>query len=677
MPNRLADATSPYLLQHADNPVDWYEWGEAALAAAEEGDVPIFLSVGYSACHWCHVMAHESFEDPEIAAYMNQHFVNIKVDREERPDIDRIYMDAVQAMTGQGGWPMSVFLTPAGKPIMAGTYYPPRDLGHRPSFRRVMEAVADAWQNRRDEVDDQADRLTAAVRTTIPPLPAPPEPAVVAAAIDALSASLDDQHGGFGGPPKFPQAPSLELLIRTLALDPEGPRSKTTRHALSTTLDHMAAGGIYDHLGGGFARYAVDRTWLVPHFEKMLYDNALLARIYLRAWQLLGTDRYRQVAEETLDYLLSDMLGPEGGLYAAEDADSEGEEGKFYVWARAEFDAILGDGADLMARLYGVTDAGNFEGSNILHLSRSLSDLATETGLTVDEIASQRVRFDAALLEVRNTRIRPGLDDKVIAAWNGLAMRSLAEAGAVLGADRYLHAARAVARFCLNTLTTTEGRLLRSVRKGRGAVPAFCEDYGAVVVGLLTLYQATGEPEWFDAGHKMAADMVDLFADPDGPGFFAIGRDAGTLISRPKNYMDNPTPSDNSLAAEALQMLHALTGAADLREHVDGVFSAAGALLEQHPSAVGHLLAVLAVDRPREVAIVGDEPSGRKSMADVVWETYRPGVVLAQADRGDGSVPLLAGRTPADGAAQAYVCKDFVCALPVETPEALRKQLNS
>jgi uncharacterized protein YyaL (SSP411 family) len=674
MPNRLAHASSPYLLQHAGNPVDWHEWGGEALAIATELDLPIFLSVGYSACHWCHVMAHESFENHETAAYMNGHFVNIKVDREERPDIDRIYMDAVQAMTGQGGWPMSVFLTPDGRPIMAGTYFPPEDHPQRPSFRRVMGAVVDAWRNRRQEVDDQAERLTAVVQRLLPAASEPPGRKVVLASIDSLVATFDESHGGFGGAPKFPQAPNLEALLRVLAQDLNGPRSEVLRQVLSTTFDHMAAGGIYDHLGGGFARYAVDRIWLVPHFEKMLYDNALLARAYLRAWQVLGKDRYREVAVETLDYLLRDMRDASGGLHSAEDADSEGEEGKYYVWSAREFASILGNDAEVMARLYGVTPTGNFEGANILHIAVDPAQVAADAGLTDTEWRQLRARSDAKLLSFRETRVRPGRDDKVVTAWNGLAVRALAEAGAILKSPRYLNAASEIARSCLADFGGADGHLLRSVRNGRGTVPGFCEDYGSLAVALLTLYQATGEDEWFSSGQAVAARMVELFSDASGLGFFATGRDSEELIARPKNFMDNPTPSDNSLAAEALQMLHALSAAPGLRTHVDGVFTAAGRLVEQHPSAVGHLIGVLAVDQPREVAIVGSKAQ-RQPLTAVVWETFRPDLVLAQGETGNSPVPLLADRSAGEGG-RAYVCEGFVCRMPVDTPQALRAQLT-
>jgi uncharacterized protein YyaL (SSP411 family) len=673
MPNRLSRASSPYLLQHKDNPVDWWEWSPEALAEAVTRDVPIFLSVGYSACHWCHVMAHESFEDPETAAYMNDHFVNVKVDREERPDIDRIYMDAVQAMTGQGGWPMSVFLTPDGRPVFAGTYFPPGDVGHRPSFGRVMEAVNDAWTNRRDELDEQAERLTAAVRRTIRPSVAPPSTQVVRSAVVSLLRNIDPEHGGFGGAPKFPQAPSLELLLRRLAVEPGGGEADEIASALRLTLDRMAAGGIYDHLGGGFARYAVDRNWLVPHFEKMLYDNALLARVYLRAWQLLGVDRYRTVATQTLDYLIRDMTDPGGGFHAAEDADSEGIEGKFYVWDRAEVRELLGDDAEIAERMYGITEAGNFEGANILHEALPPDRLAVELGIDPGVLAEIRARSDAALTARRDERVRPGRDDKVITAWNGLAIRAFAEAGAVLGEARYLDAAAHAARFCLEVHVTDTRRVLRSTRGGTGDIPGFCDDYASLSLGLTSLFEATGDTAWFEAALRLAGQMIDLFAGEE-PGFYATGRDAEQLITRPKNYMDNPTPSDNSLAAEALQRLHALTGERRFREHLEGVFVAGGELMARYPAAAGHVLAVRAVDPPREVAVVG-APGQRAPLQDVVWESFRPDVVLAHGEPDATAVPLLRGRPAGDGTALAYVCRDFACEMPVGHPAELRAQL--
>ena len=669
MPNRLATATSPYLLQHRDNPVDWFPWGDEAFQTAGDLDRPVLLSVGYSACHWCHVMAHESFEDPAIAAVMNELFVNVKVDREERPDVDAIYMSAVQAMNGHGGWPMTVFLTPEGRPFFAGTYFPPEPRGGMPSFRQVIEAVSEAWADQRDELETQSDRLVAAISQRIAPGDAPFDRARLQSAYEQTITGVDWEHGGFGGAPKFPQVPGLEFLLRVHS-EPWAPRAA---EALRLTLDRMAAGGIYDHLGGGFARYATDRLWLVPHFEKMLYDNALLARLYLRAGQEFGDVRYREVARQTLDYMLTDLALPGGGFASAEDADSEGEEGKFYVFAHSEFADIIRPDAAAVAEVLGVTAAGNFEGSNILHAARSVAEAADAHGVSAEWLAAAVADARSRLLEVRNRRVRPGLDDKVITAWNGLALRALAEAGAVLEDDRYLQAGRDNARFVLETLRRPDGRLLRSYRQGEAHIPAFLEDYAAYAVGLLALYEATGEEEWFVAGRDLVSGMLDLFWD--GAEFYAVAHDAETLITRPQDLMDNPSPSGNSLAAEALFKGALLTGDPVLFDRTEAVLRAGAGLAEHYPAAVGHLLAVAHswLTPPREVAIVGVDSA---DLRRVYWERYRPDAVLASSDGTTSSdVPLLAGRAPHDGPARAYVCRRFVCKAPVGAPGELRDQL--
>ncbi len=673
MANRLAASSSPYLLQHAGNPVDWFEWGDAAFAEARDRDVPVLLSVGYSSCHWCHVMAHESFEDETTAAFMNEHFVNVKVDREERPDVDRIYMDAVQAMTGHGGWPMTVFLTPAGQPFFAGTYFPKEPRGNYPSFLHVLGQIREAWNGRRDDIDDQARRLTDAVVRRIPPAAETPGIEAAERAVAALSTAFDPTHGGFGGAPKFPQAPNLELLLRALALG-IGAREHVTA-MVATTLDAMAAGGIYDHLGGGFARYAVDERWLVPHFEKMLYDNALLARIYVRAWQLTGTTRYRTVAEETLDYLLRDLAHDEGGLFSAEDADSEGEEGTFYVWSWDELMDVLEPDGPVIAAAYGATERGNFEGRNVLHRPEPLEDVAVRFGTDADDVDRRLHAANVKLRTVRAARVRPGLDDKVVTAWNGLALRAFAEAGAVLESARYLDAARRIARF-IGRHVTVDGRLLRSWRDGATSGPGFCDDYAAMATGLFALYQATGEVEWYLEGERLTRELLRLFPDAEG-GFFATGTDAERLITRPKNLMDNPTPSDNALAAEALITLAAYTGDMSLTEAAEGVYRAAGRLLDHYPSAAGHLVSVLAVTGSgvREVAIVGPDGS-REPLERVLWETFRPDCVLAAAPVGAGPIALLEGRTGGEQGALAHVCERFVCDLPVATPSELRALLR-
>jgi uncharacterized protein YyaL (SSP411 family) len=669
------DATtmSPYLVQHISNPVEWHEWGADAFSLAAQRDVPVLLSVGYSACHWCHVMAHESFEDTDTAASMNEHFVNIKVDREERPDVDRVYMDAVQAMTGRGGWPMTVFMTPTGEPFFAGTYFPAEDRQGHPSFRSVLAAITEAWNTSRDQVEDQASRLTAAATQRIPPAPDNPGTEAIDGAIAALLGGFDPISGGFGGAPKFPQAPNLELWLRYLALEPDGTRTNEVHHALTTTLDRMADGGIYDHLGGGFARYSVDDHWLVPHFEKMLYDNALLARIYLRAWQVTGTHRYLEIATETLDYLLRDMSDAAGGIHTAEDADSEGIEGKFYVWSQDEIERIVGSDSDVVTAFYGVTATGNFEGVNILHRPPTSYELSARLGRDDAEVQRSLEAARSRLLAARDQRVRPGKDDKVLAAWNGLAMRSFAEAGTILGESRYLDAARRVARFMSGEMTDADGRIMRSWRGGATSVAGFCDDYAAAAIGYLTLYQATGELEWFQAGRAAVDQMIRRFAAPEG-GFYATEADDG-LVTRPMNLMDNPTPSDNALAAEALLILNGLTGEAELEDQFAGVLRAGGVLIERHPEAVGHLIAVMATAASgvKQVAIVGNET--RTELAAVVWEAFRPECVVALGDGGPTEVPLLDDRPAGSDGRLAYVCRGFVCDLPVTDAADLRGQL--
>ena len=671
MPNRLAHETSPYLLQHQNNPVDWYPWGEEARARAHLDDKPILLSVGYSACHWCHVMAHESFEDDQTAALMNQLFVNVKVDREERPDVDAIYMEAVQRLTGRGGWPMTVFLTPAGEPFYAGTYFPRDDRPGLPSFSRIMLAVADAWENRRSEIESRAEQLVATIELTLPPAEELPSRRSLEDALDVLRGLFDEQHGGFGGAPKFPQEPVLEYLLRI----GDQPWAEDALDMARATLQAMARGGLFDHVGGGFARYAVDRHWLIPHFEKMLYTNAQLARLYLRAWQMTGEERFRTVAVATLEYLERDLLLRGGAFASAEDADSEGIEGKFYVWSANEFRKIVGsDEADLAGAYFGVTAEGNFEGANHLHEARSVEEVATDHGMRPAQVAEAVATARARLLEARQSRVRPGLDDKVVTSWNGLAIRALAEAGAILDDRRYLDLAEGTARFLLQNNRTASGRLLRSWGKGKPGRPGFSEDYATLAVGLFALYQATGNPVWYSEAIVLVEQMVELFAAPDG-GFFTTGSDAEALITRPKDQYDSPHPSANSMAAEATLIASLYTGDGGLREHAEGAIRAGGRLIEGAPTGVGHLLAVLTslLLPPREVAIVGPDAD---RFARVVWERFRPDVALAVDTSGAGAVvPLLAGRG-GTSSTRAFVCRDFVCDLPVSDVESLRRQLD-
>ena len=656
---------SPYLIQHRDNPVDWYPWSEEAFEVARHTDRPILLSVGYSTCHWCHVMERESFHDEATARFMNGNFVSVKVDREERPDVDSIYMDAVHAMTGRGGWPMTVFLTPEGKPFFAGTYFPDVDRHGMPSFRRVLEAIRHAWEHRRGEVQDQATELTRRIGQSIPPADRLPGRGRVTAAYRAMTQHFDPEHGGLGGAPKFPQAPILEFLTRISGLD-WAPRAQTM---LTTTLTRMALGGIRDHLGGGFARYAVDRIWLVPHFEKMLYDNADLARLYLRAAQLTGESLYRRVATETIDYLLRDLAHPEGGFFAAEDADSEGVEGKFYVFDHDEFHEIVGgeDGPPAAA-YFGVTRGGNFEGANVLHEAVSAPMVGERFGLSANDVEGTLARARVRLLARRDTRVRPGLDHKIVTAWNGLALRTLAVAGAVLGDRRYLDAARANARFVLDVMRRPDGLLARTWSNGLSPVAGFLDDHAAYALGLLELYQATGESEWF---HE-AAGLVELlethFGGVQGV-VFASASDASRLVVRPPDQQDNPSASGASLAAECYLLMGHLTGDFDYHDRFEQIVRSGDRLLEAAPSAMGHLLAVLATWNMgyREVAVCGpDALRWAGTLADV----YRPNVLLAPATGPDETVPVLRGRHR-EGRTLAYVCERGICQAPVASTEEM------
>ncbi|MEX2323546.1 MAG: thioredoxin domain-containing protein [Acidimicrobiia bacterium] len=670
MANRLADATSPYLLQHRDNPVDWYEWGEDAFAVARERDVPVLLSVGYAACHWCHVMAHESFEDAATAELMNRWFVNVKVDREERPDVDRVYMDVVQMMTGRGGWPMTVFLTPEAEPFYAGTYFPPTDRYGHPSFTRVLEAVHEAWEQRRGEIEGQAERLRTAVAAPALPDRDQPDEATLAAVHDGIAGVFDATFGGFGTAPKFPQASTLEFLLRS-AGRPWAPQSADM---LAVSLTAMHRGGIHDRVGGGFARYSVDRRWLVPHFEKMLYDNALLARLYARASQVTGSPRFESAARSTLAYMESDLSLPGGGFASSEDADSEGEEGRFYVFDHDEVARAAGDAAPIALRALGVTPEGNFEGRSIVHEPVTAEEMASELDIGVVDVEAAVAATLRALGELRARRQRPGLDDKAVCAWNGLAVRAFAAAGSALADPALVERSRAAAAFILTELRREDGRLVRSTRAGRHSGPGFCDDYAAVAVGLFSLYRATGEGRWFEHAAEITADMVDLFWDADHGGFFTTGSDAERLIARPKNLFDNPTPSDNALAAEALQHMAALTGEDRWHRLLDDVLRMATPTARRHPDAFAHLMSVALVSLapPTEVAVVGPD---RGPLTAIVRGGYRPEVFLAEGDDDDTVVPLLRQRPTIDGRATAYACRGWVCDAPTTDPTALKESL--
>jgi uncharacterized protein YyaL (SSP411 family) len=652
MANRLAQETSPYLLQHKDNPVDWYAWGEEALDRSRAEDRPILLSIGYSACHWCHVMERESFEDEETARLMNERFVCIKLDREERPDLDAIYMEACQAMTGSGGWPLNVFLTPEHVPFYAGTYFPPQPRMGMPSWRQVIEAVAHAWQEKKDDIRAGGAGIAERLRggALLAPSTEPMKSSDLDAAVETLRSQYDAAHGGFGGAPKFPPASALEFLLR-----------RDERQMTSHTLRAMASGGMYDQIGGGFARYSVDPLWLVPHFEKMLYDNALLARVYLHGWQALGDELFRQVAEETLDWALREMRAPEGGFFSALDADSEGVEGKFYVWSVEEMRAALEGEPDAEEAIawFGATDRGNFEGHNI-----------PVRGPGRPEHLEQWRR---RLYEVRAKRVWPGLDDKRLTAWNALMISALAEAGAALERPEYVEAAAGCADFLLSSMRDGEGRLLRTYRDGEAKLNAYLEDHAFLLEALITLYEASFDPRWYSEARALADTMVERFADDENGGFFETSVDHEQLLARRKDLEDHPIPSANASAAYGLLRLAALTGEAQYEERAVGVLRLLHELAAKHPNAFGHLLQALDfhLASVQEVALVGDDTT---ALARVVRGRFRPHLVLA-GGAADG-VPLLQDRTPVNGRPAAYVCEHFACKAPVTQPEELERLLS-
>jgi uncharacterized protein YyaL (SSP411 family) len=670
--NRLADETSPYLRQHADNPVDWYPWGDEAFAKARAEAKPVMLSVGYSSCHWCHVMAHESFEDSDVAGIMNRLFVNVKVDREERPDVDGIYMQSVQAMTGRGGWPMTVFLTPEGRPFFGGTYFPKEDRHGMPGFVRVLEAVDEAWRTRRDDLLEQAGKLTNALERSgdlgTGDLRPDPSADILARAYDSVRTQYDQQFGGFGGAPKFPQAMTLDFLLRTYVRN----QATETLDMVRVSLDAMAAGGMYDQAGGGFHRYSTDAYWLVPHFEKMLYDQALLTGAYLHAYLVTSEARYRRVVEDTIGYVLRDLRHVQGGFFSAEDADSEGVEGKFYLWSREEIERVAAEDAPEVIRYFGVTDAGNFEDphtgyrGNILHVVDR-----------TDERPEAVRRALPKLLAAREQRTRPGLDDKVLLAWNALFLRVLAEAAAALERDDWMEAARVNARFLLTGLRRDDARLLRSWQDGRAHHLAYAEDYAALVEALVTLAEVD-DVAWLEDARRVADEMLRLFHDDENGAFFTTGADAESLIVRPKEIQDNATPAENSLAANGLLRLAALTGDARYKAPAAQILRLLGPVLSEHATAFAYLLGALErlVTPPLEIAIVAEQ-NGTPLRREVTARLL-PASVAVTAPPGTGAdlTPLLADRPLVDGKPTAYVCEHFACRQPVTTPEELRGQLD-
>ncbi len=676
MTNRLAKETSPYLLQHAENPVEWFPWGEEALALACERDRPILLSIGYSACHWCHVMERESFEDARTARLMNRSFVNIKVDREERPDLDSIYMRAVQAMTGQGGWPLTAFLTPGGVPYYGGTYFPPAPRHGLPSFRQVLATAAGAWESRREAVVRAGDRIRDILkRSSTEPQPSTGFDAsggqLFSGAVSSAGRSFDPGYGGFGGAPKFPQPVFLDFLLRT------GTAGAPGVSMACHTLSRMAAGGIRDHVGGGFHRYSVDARWLVPHFEKMLYDNALIVRALVRA-HLLGAVGLGRVAEETLDYVLEDLASPDGGFYSSRDADSEGEEGAFYVWTPGELASLLDrDTARIVSRVYDVSETGNFEGRNILHLPHDLEAVARQEGMARKELDAVLNDALGVLKAHRNTRPKPLRDEKVLTCWNGFAIRALAEAGPALGRPDYTEASARAADFLLHTVYRN-GRLFRVLAAGRVHVQGFLEDYGSLGNACLSLYEATLNPRWMEEAVRIADAMVNTFWSSADALFFDASGDGEPLWVRPRDITDNATPSGNSLAAELLVRSAAVTGSPEHERLAEKVIARERGTMERYPTAAGRLLtAALLSATPRLAVSLAGPPEGVGAMLLRAHRHAHPNRVILGGDPENPAVaalPAMEGRL--DRVGEAVVCEGPVCSEPMASPEALGDRLK-
>jgi len=679
--NHLIKETSPYLLQHAHNPVDWYPWGDEAFAKAKAENKPILLSVGYSACHWCHVMAHESFQDEEIAKLMNDYFVNIKVDREERPDVDQIYMNAVQMMTHHGGWPMTVFLTPEGVPFYGGTYFPPQDRYNMPGFPRILISVAEAYRERPDDVLETSSSVLKELRrlSTVGGSDEPIGEALLSAAYVGMIRSYDSVNGGFGGAPKFPPAMALEFLLRTNARA----GNKEALNIVSHTLKKMAEGGIYDQLGGGFHRYSTDANWLVPHFEKMLYDNALLSRLYLHYYQATGDEHARDIAEGTLDYVLREMTDARGGFYSTQDADSEGHEGKFFVWDIEEIKSVLGDsGAALFNDYYNVTSEGNFEGKNILNVTSSIEDVARRFNVESSQVESVIEQSRQKLFAVREKRVKPDRDEKVLTAWNGLMLAGFAEAGAILDRTDYTEAARRNAEFVLTNLQR-DGLLLRTYKDGEAKFNAYLEDYAFFIEGLLTLAETSGELKWLKESLSLTEQMVQEFWDEENGGFYFTGKSHEQLIVRSKDYFDNATPSGNSVAVAVLLRLGVLTDNDDYRNRAAAILHEISDSARRYPSGFGYALSAadFYFSTPKEIAVVSPDREALTGFLREIWRTYSPNKVVAAATVEESAsanqIALLQNRPLLEGKATAYVCVHYTCKEPVNTPEQLATQLGS
>ncbi len=677
MSNRLAHETSPYLLQHANNPVDWYPWGREAIEQAKAEDKPIFLSIGYAACHWCHVMEHESFENSGIAQVMNENFINIKVDREERPDLDQIYMNAVQTLTGHGGWPMSVFLTHDLKPFYGGTYWPPSPRGGMPGFDQVLRSVAEAWRTRRPEIDDHADELTQAIQgyghfeRSDDGL----RPEMIENAASALERVFDFTYGGFGLAPKFPHAMDLQVLLRAYRRNPR----RIYLDMVKLNLDKMAQGGIYDHLAGGFARYSVDERWLVPHFEKMLYDNALLAGAYLDGYLVTNDENYARVVRETLDYVLRYMTDEQGGFHSTEDADSEGEEGKFYVWTPDEIKEVLGEErGEQFCYVYDVTPDGNFEGQNILNLPKSLEQVSNLRGWDLEELNSTLAVSRQKLLQRRDQRVRPGKDDKILVNWNALMIDALARAATILREPRYLDAATRATEFIFQNLRRDDGRLLHTWRRGQAKLDAYLDDYAYLVNALISLYEASFDERWIDEAVRLADVLMKRFRDLEHGGFYYTADDHEKLIARNKDLIDSSVPSGNAMAATALLRLGTLCGRADYNHAAFETLELAVPIMERSPTAAGQILiaADMYLGPFHEIVILGDrsQPDTRETL-DALYANYIPNRVIAarNSDTEDGAAsvePIFVGKTLQEPQPTVYICQRFACQAPVRGKQA-------
>jgi uncharacterized protein len=680
--NALINETSPYLLQHAHNPVDWFPWGDVALGKARTENKPILLSIGYSACHWCHVMEHESFENESIAKLMNENFVSIKVDREERPDLDQIYMNAVQMMTGQGGWPMTMFLTPEGVPFYGGTYFPPVDRYNMPGFPRVLLSVAEAYRTQPDQVANTATAMLGELRRVS--LTESSREMLTTEILDAayrrVTANYDRTNGGFGSAPKFPPSMTLEFFMHTNYRNHLPEPLEIVKH----TCEQMARGGMYDQLGGGFHRYSVDAKWLVPHFEKMLYDNALLSRLYLHLYQATRDDFGRRIAEETLDYVVREMTDSSGGFYSSQDADSEGEEGKFFVWSRQEVIAALGaaDG-ELFGDYFDVSQEGNFEGQNILHVSASVEDVAARLEVSIDRLNEVIDTGRQKLFAIRERRVKPGRDEKVLTAWNGLMLGSFAEASAILDREDYQAVARANARFLLDQMSR-DGLLLRTYKDGAAKLNAYLEDYACLIDGLISLYEATGELPWIKSAESLANTMIEQFWDEEAGGFFFTGRGHERLIVRAKEFLDNATPSGNSIATLSLLRLGLLTGNQDYRRRATDVLRLMANQIRRYPSAFGFALCALDfyLAQPLELAIVGNRSDPKLiQLFRAAWQHYLPNKVIALCtqnhEESAAVVPLFLNRNTLKDRPTAFLCEGYACKQPALSDAELTAQLTA